>query len=137
MFLGNGLLTTISYLLCKACNAFLFLQTFQRIKTNRQGRLRIKIRKRKGDDNCPICIGRMHRTPEEMNAHVEQCSRKVIHRYSIKRRLQLRRFFGMYVLLHGTRVICTAKQIRFQNLSLSRTIYRKNVIINLLIDKPN
>lgn len=51
-------------------------ETFQRIKTNRQGRLRIKIRKRKADDNCPICIGRFHRTPEELNAHVEQC-RKV------------------------------------------------------------
>lgn len=60
-------------------------ETFQRIKTNRQGRLRIKIRKRKADDNCPICIGRFHRTPEELNAHVEQC-RKV--RY--------------YALFHGT-----------------------------------
>lgn len=52
-------------------------ETFQRIKTNRQGRLRIKIRKRKADDNCPICIGRFHRTPEELNAHVEQCRNKV------------------------------------------------------------
>lgn len=48
-------------------------ETFQRIKTNRQGRLRIKIRKRKADENCPICVGRFHRTPEELNAHVEQC----------------------------------------------------------------
>lgn len=55
----------------------MFTQTFQRIKNNRQGRLRIKIRKRKADDGCPICIGRPHRTQEELNMHVEQCSRKV------------------------------------------------------------
>ncbi|XP_060536961.1 E3 ubiquitin-protein ligase RNF220-like [Cylas formicarius] len=51
-------------------------ETFQRIKTNRQGRLRLKIRKRKADDGCPICTGRPHRTQEELNMHVEQCSRK-------------------------------------------------------------
>ncbi|XP_017779718.1 PREDICTED: E3 ubiquitin-protein ligase RNF220-like isoform X2 [Nicrophorus vespilloides] len=50
-------------------------ETFQRIKTNRQGRLRIKIRKRKTDD-CLICIDRVHRTPEEMNMHAQQCLRK-------------------------------------------------------------
>lgn len=49
-------------------------ETFLRIKTNRQGRLRIKIRKRKADD-CPICVGRMHRTQEEINLHNEQCPR--------------------------------------------------------------
>lgn len=54
---------------------FYFNQTFQRIKTNRQGRLRIKIRKRKSDD-CLICIGRVHRSPEELSMHSEQC-RKV------------------------------------------------------------
>lgn len=53
-------------------------ETFQRIKTNRQGRLRIKIRKRKADENCPICVGRFHRTPEELNAHVEQCRKNVV-----------------------------------------------------------
>ncbi|XP_066158298.1 E3 ubiquitin-protein ligase RNF220-like isoform X1 [Euwallacea fornicatus] len=51
-------------------------ETFQRIKTNRQGRLRIKIRKRKADDGCPICTGRPHRTQEELTLHVEQCTRK-------------------------------------------------------------
>ncbi|CAH1121838.1 unnamed protein product [Ceutorhynchus assimilis] len=54
-------------------------ETFQRIKTNRQGRLRIKIRKRKADDGCPICTGRPHRTQEELNLHVQQCSRKGMH----------------------------------------------------------
>ncbi|RZC43101.1 E3 ubiquitin-protein ligase RNF220-like, partial [Asbolus verrucosus] len=48
-------------------------ETFQRIKSNRQGRLRMKTRKRKADDPCMICIGRLHRTPEELNMHVEQC----------------------------------------------------------------
>ncbi|CAH0562343.1 unnamed protein product [Brassicogethes aeneus] len=52
-------------------------ETFQRIKTNRQGRLRLKIRKRKGDENCVICTGRPHRTQEELNLHVEQCTRKM------------------------------------------------------------
>ncbi|XP_076262283.1 E3 ubiquitin-protein ligase Rnf220-like isoform X3 [Rhynchophorus ferrugineus] len=51
-------------------------ETFQRIKTNRQGRLRLKIRKRKADDGCSICTGRPHRTPEELSLHVEQCTRK-------------------------------------------------------------
>ncbi|KAL1493285.1 hypothetical protein ABEB36_011369 [Hypothenemus hampei] len=51
--------------------------TFQRIKNNRQGRLRLKIRKRKADDGCPICTGRPHRTQEELNLHVERCSRKM------------------------------------------------------------
>ncbi|XP_030748513.1 E3 ubiquitin-protein ligase RNF220-like [Sitophilus oryzae] len=51
-------------------------ETFQRIKTNRQGRLRLKIRKRKADDGCSICTGRPHRTPEELSLHVQQCTRK-------------------------------------------------------------
>ncbi|XP_050497274.1 E3 ubiquitin-protein ligase Rnf220-like isoform X3 [Diabrotica virgifera virgifera] len=55
-------------------------ETFQRIKTNRQGRLRIKIRKRKGDEICPICTGHPQRTLEEINMHVERCVRKnVLH----------------------------------------------------------
>ncbi|KAF2879630.1 hypothetical protein ILUMI_26543 [Ignelater luminosus] len=45
-------------------------ETFQRIKTNRQGRLRLKIRKRKADDGCPICISHMHKSSDE------QCLRK-------------------------------------------------------------
>lgn len=36
----------------------------------------MKTRKRKMDDGCMICVGRLHRTPEELNMHVEQC-RKV------------------------------------------------------------
>lgn len=68
------------------------LQTFQRIRTNRQGRLRAKTRKRKGDSesefteqlrnsqcqSCPVCHGRLQRTPEEISQHVEECIRKVI-----------------------------------------------------------
>lgn len=66
-------------------------QTFQRIRTNRQGRLRAKTRKRKGDSeseftehirnaqcqSCPVCHGRLQRTPEEIAQHVEDCIRKV------------------------------------------------------------
>nr|CAI5868014.1 unnamed protein product [Callosobruchus analis] len=51
-------------------------ETFQRIRTNRQGRLRIKIRKRRSDEMCPICSGHPHRTQEEINMHVERCVRK-------------------------------------------------------------
>lgn len=68
-------------------------QTFQRIRTNRQGRLRAKTRKRKGDSesdftehirnsqcqSCPVCHGRLQRTPEEIAQHVEDCIRKVMH----------------------------------------------------------
>lgn len=67
------------------------MQTFQRIRTNRQGRLRAKTRKRKGDSesdftehirnsqcqSCPVCHGRLQRTPEEIAQHVEDCLRKV------------------------------------------------------------
>ncbi|XP_057655633.1 E3 ubiquitin-protein ligase RNF220-like [Diorhabda carinulata] len=48
-------------------------ETFQRIRANRQGRLRMKIRKRKTDDLCPICTGHPQRTQEEINLHVERC----------------------------------------------------------------
>ncbi|XP_055320054.1 protein Teyrha-meyrha-like isoform X2 [Sitodiplosis mosellana] len=65
-------------------------ETFQRIRTNRQGRLRAKTRKRKGDSeseypehirnsqcqSCPVCHGRLQRTPEEIAQHVEDCLRK-------------------------------------------------------------
>lgn len=66
-------------------------ETFQRIRTNRQGRLRAKQRKRKSDSesefteqlrnsqcqSCPVCHGRLQRTPEEIAQHVEECLRKV------------------------------------------------------------
>ncbi|KAG4068593.1 hypothetical protein HA402_004934 [Bradysia odoriphaga] len=65
-------------------------ETFQRIRTNRQGRLRAKTRKRKSDSesefteqlrnsqcqSCPVCHGRLQRTPEEISQHVEECIRK-------------------------------------------------------------
>ncbi|KAG8236084.1 hypothetical protein J437_LFUL015428 [Ladona fulva] len=52
-------------------------ETYQRIKANRQGRLRIKNRKRKTDETtCPVCNERVHGSLEELNAHVEQCLRK-------------------------------------------------------------
>ncbi|XP_068082131.1 E3 ubiquitin-protein ligase Rnf220 [Anabrus simplex] len=51
--------------------------TYQRIKANRQGRLRIKNRKRKADEaTCPVCSERMQGSVEELNAHVEVCLRK-------------------------------------------------------------
>ncbi|GJQ76342.1 hypothetical protein Trydic_g2064 [Trypoxylus dichotomus] len=52
-------------------------ETFQRIKVNRQGRLRIKIKKRKNED-CPVCNERIRRSPEIVNPHEDQCSRKNI-----------------------------------------------------------
>jgi len=55
-----------------------FLQTYQRIKANRQGRLRIKNRKRKVDEaTCPVCNERVQGSVEELNSHVEMCLRKV------------------------------------------------------------
>ncbi|XP_046405887.1 E3 ubiquitin-protein ligase RNF220-like isoform X2 [Ischnura elegans] len=52
-------------------------ETYQRIKANRQGRLRIKNRKRKPDEaTCPVCNERVHGSLEELNSHVEQCVRK-------------------------------------------------------------
>ncbi|KAI4467504.1 hypothetical protein MML48_2g00017596 [Holotrichia oblita] len=50
-------------------------ETFQRIKVNRHGRLRTKIKKRKGED-CPVCSERIHRSPETVGVHEDQCSRK-------------------------------------------------------------
>ncbi|KAK9693996.1 E3 ubiquitin-protein ligase RNF220 [Popillia japonica] len=50
-------------------------ETFQRIKVNRHGRLRTKIKKRKGED-CPVCSERIHRSPETVSVHEDQCSRK-------------------------------------------------------------
>ena len=55
-----------------------FFQTYQRIKANRQGRLRIKNRKRKVDEaTCPVCNERVQGSVEELNSHVEMCLRKV------------------------------------------------------------
>ncbi|XP_071450511.1 E3 ubiquitin-protein ligase RNF220-like [Hetaerina americana] len=52
-------------------------ETYQRIKANRQGRLRVKNRKRKPDETtCPVCNERVHGSLEELNSHVEQCVRK-------------------------------------------------------------
>ncbi|XP_069693699.1 E3 ubiquitin-protein ligase Rnf220-like [Periplaneta americana] len=51
--------------------------TYQRIKANRQGRLRIKNRKRKADEAmCPVCNERVQGSVEELNSHVELCLRK-------------------------------------------------------------
>ncbi|XP_023717899.1 E3 ubiquitin-protein ligase Rnf220 isoform X4 [Cryptotermes secundus] len=51
--------------------------TYQRIKANRQGRLRIKNRKRKADEaTCPVCNERVQGSVEELNSHVEMCLRK-------------------------------------------------------------
>lgn len=70
-------------------------ETFQRIRNNRQNRLRAKARKRKNDSesefteqqqqqlrqaqcqSCPVCHGRLQRTPDEIAQHVEECLRKV------------------------------------------------------------
>jgi len=52
-------------------------ETYQRIKANRQGRLRIKNRKRKVDEaTCPVCNERVQGSVEELNSHVEMCLRK-------------------------------------------------------------
>ncbi|XP_055694349.1 protein Teyrha-meyrha isoform X3 [Lutzomyia longipalpis] len=68
-------------------------ETFHRIRNNRQNRLRAKTRKRKGDSDsdysptrgpilpgqcqsCPVCHGRLQRTPEEIAQHVEECLKK-------------------------------------------------------------
>jgi Ribonuclease G/E len=62
------------------------LQTFQRVRINRQGRLRGKLRKRKYEEesyanmmcqSCPVCHGRLQRTQEEIAQHIEDCVRKV------------------------------------------------------------
>lgn len=69
-------------------------ETFQRIRNNRQSRLRAKARKRKCDSesefgeqhqqlrtaaqcqSCPVCHGRLQRTAEEIAQHVDECMRK-------------------------------------------------------------
>ncbi|CAG9806725.1 unnamed protein product [Chironomus riparius] len=60
-------------------------ETFQRIRVNRQGRLRGKLRKRKFEEeayanmtcqSCPVCHGRLQRTQEEIAQHIEECVRK-------------------------------------------------------------
>ncbi|XP_043473590.1 E3 ubiquitin-protein ligase Rnf220-like [Leptopilina heterotoma] len=52
-------------------------ETFKRVKANRQGRIRLKNRKRKADDpTCPVCNERLSGTPEELNQHVERCLNK-------------------------------------------------------------
>ncbi|XP_039298742.1 E3 ubiquitin-protein ligase Rnf220 [Nilaparvata lugens] len=52
-------------------------QTYQRIKANRQGRLRIKYRKRKPDEvTCPVCNEPVSGSVEQLNNHVELCLRK-------------------------------------------------------------
>nr|CAD7585553.1 unnamed protein product [Timema genevievae] len=52
--------------------------TYQRIKANRQSRLRIKNRKRKVDEaTCPVCNERVQGSVEDLNCHVEMCLRKV------------------------------------------------------------
>ncbi|XP_063219786.1 E3 ubiquitin-protein ligase Rnf220-like isoform X2 [Bacillus rossius redtenbacheri] len=51
--------------------------TYQRIKANRQSRLRIKNRKRKAEEAiCPVCTNRIQGSMEELNHHVEVCLRK-------------------------------------------------------------
>ncbi|XP_054286469.1 E3 ubiquitin-protein ligase RNF220-like [Macrosteles quadrilineatus] len=52
-------------------------ETYQRIRANRQSRLRIKYRKRKPDEvACPVCNEPIQGTLEEVNHHVETCLRK-------------------------------------------------------------
>ena len=65
-------------------------ETFNRIRINRQNRLRAKTRKRRGDSesdfnvspgqvpchSCPGCHGRLQRTPEEIQQHIEECLKK-------------------------------------------------------------
>ncbi|XP_033214770.1 E3 ubiquitin-protein ligase Rnf220-like isoform X2 [Belonocnema kinseyi] len=52
-------------------------ETFKRVKANRQGRIRLKNRKRKHDEPaCPVCNERLSGTPEELNQHVERCLNK-------------------------------------------------------------
>ncbi|XP_063707941.1 E3 ubiquitin-protein ligase Rnf220 [Culicoides brevitarsis] len=47
--------------------------TYQKIKNNRQNRLKIKPKKRKDEITCPVCN---QRTTEDINIHVEKCLRK-------------------------------------------------------------
>uniref|UniRef100_A0A336LIU9 CSON006042 protein n=1 Tax=Culicoides sonorensis TaxID=179676 RepID=A0A336LIU9_CULSO len=48
--------------------------TYQKIKSNRQNRLKIKPKKRKTDDiSCPVCN---ERVSDDINSHVEKCLKK-------------------------------------------------------------
>lgn len=48
--------------------------TYQKIRANRQSRLKLKSRKRKAEEQlCPVCN---ERTTDDINAHVEQCLKK-------------------------------------------------------------
>ena len=38
-----------------------------------QGRIRLKNRKRKAEESCPVCQVRINGTPEELTQHVDQC----------------------------------------------------------------
>ncbi|XP_044742115.1 E3 ubiquitin-protein ligase Rnf220-like [Chrysoperla carnea] len=52
-------------------------EIFERIKNNRQDRLKTKLRKRKADEVCcPICNRGMLRNSDELNVHISQCLRK-------------------------------------------------------------
>ncbi|GAB6022418.1 hypothetical protein CHUAL_006535 [Chamberlinius hualienensis] len=55
-------------------------ESYQRVRANRQNRLgiRSKLKKRRHADEaiCPVCCERLVGTPEELNAHAEQCLRK-------------------------------------------------------------
>ncbi|KAK6619863.1 hypothetical protein RUM44_006263 [Polyplax serrata] len=52
-------------------------ETYQRIKSNRLGRLRIKNRKKKnGDPICPVCNEKIQGSVENINLHVEHCLKK-------------------------------------------------------------
>lgn len=62
---------------------FIISQTYQRVRANRQVRLRAKKRRSgRGDEGsghtCPVCGDRVSAaTPEDMHAHVETCLRRV------------------------------------------------------------
>nr|CAD7574388.1 unnamed protein product [Timema californicum] len=51
--------------------------TFQKIKTNRQGRLHTKSRRHKGNESiCPVCTNNVQGSIEDLKSHVEMCLRK-------------------------------------------------------------
>lgn len=52
-------------------------ETYKRIRSNRQARIRVKNRKRKADEPaCPVCSERLSGTTDELNQHVERCLHK-------------------------------------------------------------
>lgn len=52
-------------------------ETYKRIRSNRQARIRVKNRKRKVDEpSCPVCSERLSGTSDELNQHVERCLHK-------------------------------------------------------------